>query len=99
MPKSAFSANLQGKLCALAITDLLAGRTQQTTILANTCYSYTTPQEAISIVGVYDNAGGAFTIIEGAGGLSPINGSIAIRQAEAAQATAWFNAVTGEAFG
>jgi NADPH-dependent 2,4-dienoyl-CoA reductase/sulfur reductase-like enzyme len=99
MPKSAFSANLQGKLCAIAIADILAGRTPQTTILANTCYSYTTPTEAVSIVGVYDNAGGAFTRIEGAGGLSPLDGSTPLRQSEAAEATAWFRAVTGEAFG
>lgn len=99
MPKSAFSANLQGKLCALSVANLLNGIAPTPTVLANTCYSYVTPDEAVSIVGVYDNAGGAFASIEGAGGTSPLDGAPAVRQAEAAQASAWFNAITAEAFG
>lgn len=99
MPKSAFSANLQGKLCALSVASLLNGTAPTPTVLANTCYSYVTPDEAVSIVGVYDNAGGAFASIEGAGGTSPLDGAPAVRQAEAAQANAWFNAITAEAFG
>lgn len=99
MPKSAFSANLQGKLCALSVAGLLNGIAPTPTVLANTCYSYVTPDEAMSIVGVYDNAGGAFASIEGAGGTSPLGAAPQIRQAEAAQADAWYSAITAEAFG
>ncbi|GAB5457849.1 MAG: NAD(P)/FAD-dependent oxidoreductase [Henriciella sp.] len=99
MPKSAFSANLQGKLCAIAVAQMLGGEQPKPTILANTCYSYTAPQEAVSIVGVYTNNGGQFSSIEGAGGLSPSGAPIAVRRAEAAQAESWFKAVTEEAFG
>jgi sulfide dehydrogenase [flavocytochrome c] flavoprotein subunit len=40
MPKSAFSANLQAKLCALQIAAILSGQTPEPTTLTNTCYSY-----------------------------------------------------------
>lgn len=99
MPKSAFSANLQGKLCAMAISSIMAGEAPRPTTLVNTCYSFTTPQEAVSIVGVYSNADGAFQSIEGAGGLSPLDANLAVRASEAAQAKDWFSAITQEVFG
>ena len=68
-------------------------------MLANTCYSFITPDEAVSIAGVYSNKGGKFTNIDGAGGLSPLGAGVDVRMAEAAQADAWFTAITGEAFG
>ena len=71
----------------------------QPTVLANTCYSFITPDEAVSIAGVYSNAGGKFANIDGAGGLSPLGAGADIRAAEAVQANAWFTAITGEAFG
>tara|TARA_R110000803_G_scaffold114037_2_gene182470 strand:+ start:2066 stop:3349 length:1284 start_codon:yes stop_codon:yes gene_type:complete len=99
MPKSAFSANLQAKVCAIAVARLLSDMDAQPTVLANTCYSFITPDEAVSIAGVYSNAGGKFTNIDGAGGLSPLGAGADVRKAEAAQAEAWFAAITGEAFG
>lgn len=99
MPKSAFSANLQGKLCAMAIVQMLADQTPKPTVLANTCYSYTTPEEAVSIVGVYSNRDDQFSNVDGAGGLSPLAAPISVRHAEAQQAESWFKAVTAEAFG
>ncbi|MEL7042102.1 MAG: FCSD flavin-binding domain-containing protein [Pseudomonadota bacterium] len=98
MPKSAFSASLQAKICAIAVANLLGGRTPEATILANTCYSYTAPDEAISIAGVYSNAGGTFSSIEKAGGVSPLAASKAVRADEAAQAAHWFQTITDEAF-
>ena len=99
MPKSAFSANLQAKVCAVAVARLLSEMDAQPTVLANTCYSFITPDEAVSIAGVYSNDGGKFTNIDGAGGLSPIGAGADVRRAEAAQAEAWFAAITAEAFG
>ncbi|MEO1188100.1 MAG: NAD(P)/FAD-dependent oxidoreductase [Pseudomonadota bacterium] len=99
MPKSAFSANLQAKVCAIAIARDLTGEMPRPTTLANTCYSYTTPEEAISIAGVYSNAGSQLQSISGAGGVSPLNADKAIRSAEAAQAAHWFETITKEAFG
>lgn len=99
MPKSAFSAHIQAQICAISIARELAGLEPEPTILANTCYSYTAPDAAVSIVGVYSNEGGSITSIEGAGGLSPLGADESVRAAEAAQARDWFAAVTQEAFG
>ncbi len=99
MPKSAFSANLQGKVCAMAVARTLSGLEARPTVLANTCYSYTTPDEAISIAGVYRNADGKLQSVSSAGGVSPLAADKAIRQAEAAQAAHWFETITAEAFG
>ncbi|MEM7460500.1 MAG: NAD(P)/FAD-dependent oxidoreductase, partial [Pseudomonadota bacterium] len=99
MPKSAFSANLQAKVCAIAIARDLSGHSPRPTTLANTCYSYTTPEEGISIAGVYTNADGQLQSIAGAGGVSPLNADKSVRTAEAAQAAHWFETITTEAFG
>ena len=99
MPKSAFAANLQAKICAIQIARLLSGLAPEPTRLVNTCYSYTTPDEAISIVGAYSTEGGTFQSVEGAGGISPVGADLSVRQAEAAQARDWFAAITHEAFG
>lgn len=99
MPKSAFSANLQAKICAMGVARLLADLPPEPTVLANTCYSYTTPSEAISIAGVYSNASGQLQSISGAGGVSPLGADVTVREAEAAQAAHWFATITQEAFG
>lgn len=98
MPKSAFSANLQAKVCAFAIARTLSDLSPEPTVLANTCYSYTTPDEAISIAGVYSNADGQLQSIGGAGGISPLAADKSVRAAEAAQAAHWFDTITAEAF-
>ena len=85
-----------------AIFDALAdelGLPPAPTLLSNTCYSYTAPDEAVSISGVYANHGGTLTSVAGAGGTSPIGGSASDRESEARQAEAWFRTVTGDAFG
>lgn len=99
MPKSAFSASLQAKICAIAIARNLSGLPAEPTVLTNTCYSYATPNEAFSITGVYSNAGERLKTIEGSGGLSPLNADGSTRQSEALQAADWFAAITSETFG
>lgn len=99
MPKSAFSANLQAKICAQAVARMLSGLTPTPTVLANTCYSYTTPDEAVSIAGVYTNSDGTLASVSGAGGVSPLEAEKPVRHAEAAQAAHWFKTITNEAFG
>ena len=99
MPKSAFSANLQAKVCAAQIARMLGGLEPAPSLLANTCYSYVAEDAAVSITGVYSNDGGTLASIEGAGGLSPAGADASVRQAEAGQAEAWFRTITAEAFG
>lgn len=99
MPKSAFSANLQAKVCAFGIARLVSGFQPQSTVLANTCYSFTTPDEAVSIAGVYSNDNKALESISGAGGVSPLGAEKSLREAEAMQARSWFETITTGAFG
>jgi sulfide dehydrogenase [flavocytochrome c] flavoprotein chain len=99
MPKSAFAANAQAKVCAYAVAHLLAGGTPAEPRLVNTCYSLVAPGYGISIAGVYRAVNGQLTDIEGAGGISPIDAPAAQRAQEAEYANAWFKTVTGETFG
>jgi sulfide dehydrogenase [flavocytochrome c] flavoprotein subunit len=99
MPKSAFAANAQAKVCADAVAQLLAGRPPVEPRLINTCYSLVAPGSAISVAGVYRPVNGQLTDIEGAGGVSPANAPAEQRAKEAEYADAWFKTITGETFG
>ncbi|MEO1787979.1 MAG: FAD/NAD(P)-binding oxidoreductase, partial [Pseudomonadota bacterium] len=72
MPKSAFAANAQGKVCAIQVARLLAGQAPQPTVLANTCYSYVGAEAAVSVVGVYRLGETAISEVSDAGGISPL---------------------------
>jgi NADPH-dependent 2,4-dienoyl-CoA reductase/sulfur reductase-like enzyme len=99
MPKSAFAANAQAKVCADAVAALLAGDAPPEPRLINTCYSLIAPGSAISIAGVYRPANGQLTDIEGAGGTTPLNATAEQRAKEAEYADAWFTTITRETFG
>jgi NADPH-dependent 2,4-dienoyl-CoA reductase/sulfur reductase-like enzyme len=99
MPKSAFSANAQAKVCADAVADLMAGRTPATPKLINTCYSLVAPGYGISVAGVYRPANGVLADVEGAGGTSSLDAPMEARRAEAAYAEAWYRTITADVFG
>jgi len=99
MPKSAFAANAQAKVCADAVAALLRGDAPSPPKLINTCYSLVAPDYGISIAGVYHPAGGQLADVEGAGGVSPIDAPADFRAHEAAYAEAWFRTITAQTFG
>jgi NADPH-dependent 2,4-dienoyl-CoA reductase/sulfur reductase-like enzyme len=99
MPKSAFSANAQAKVCATAIASLLRGEAPTEPKLVNTCYSLVAPNYGISVAGVYSPRNGVLTDVEGAGGTSPVNAPPAFRAQEAVYAEAWFQTITREVYG
>ncbi|MFO1160824.1 MAG: FCSD flavin-binding domain-containing protein [Reyranellaceae bacterium] len=99
MPKSAFAANAQAKVCAAAIVNLLAGRKPQDPILINTCYSLVAADYGISVAGVYRPTNGVLADIPGAGGISPIDVVGGFRGQEALYASSWFSTITAEVFG
>lgn len=99
MPKSAFAANAQAKVCAAAIAILLAGGTPPTPKLINTCYSLVAPDYGISIAGVYQPANGQLAEVAGSGGVSPLDAPAATRNEEALYAEGWFRTLTAEVFG
>jgi NADPH-dependent 2,4-dienoyl-CoA reductase/sulfur reductase-like enzyme len=99
MPKSAFSANAQAKVCAAAVAKLVAGGKPDDPKLINTCYSLVAPDYGISVAGVYRPADGQIKDVEGSGGVSPVNASASTRAAEATFANGWFSTITQEVFG
>lgn len=99
MPKSAFAANAQAKVCAAALVKLLAGEKPQDPMLINTCYSLLAADYGISIAGVYRPDKGQLTDVPGAGGVSPLVAVGGLRGQEALYASSWFRTITAEAFG
>ena len=99
MPKSAFAANAQAKVCAEALVRLARGEAPPVPKLINTCYSLVAPDYGISVADVYRPANGQFVVVRGAGGMSPIDASRETRAREASLADGWFNTITREAFG
>jgi sulfide dehydrogenase [flavocytochrome c] flavoprotein subunit len=87
MPKSGYSANSEAKVCAMNVVALMNGR--ETTELSgiNTCYSYITDKDAISVAGVYVVKDGKIVGVPNSGGVSPADYSAA--KIEAVYAESW----------
>jgi sulfide dehydrogenase [flavocytochrome c] flavoprotein subunit len=99
LPKSAFAASVEGKLCAAAMVRLFGGEAPVTPKLVSNCYSVVAPDYAISIAGVYRPVDGLYVEVEGAGGVSPLDAPPAFRAEEAKFADAWFRTNTAAIFG
>ena len=63
-PKSGNVANAMGKICASAVTHLLAGKEPPAMAPGNTCYSWVSDREAIAVVNVYKIESGKVVQIE-----------------------------------
>ncbi|MCB1864716.1 MAG: FAD-dependent oxidoreductase [Chromatiales bacterium] len=99
MPKSGYSANSQGKVCAMAIATRLHGVAMPAPSYVNTCYSLIAPDYGISVAAVYELKDGAIGGVKGAGGLSPVGGTADRHMAEAMYARSWFRNITTDMFG
>ena len=99
MPKSAFAANAQAKVCAASVAMLLRGDKPEEPRLINTCYSVAAPDYGFSVAGVYRPVNGTLTDIAGAGGTSPLDAPESQRIQEARYANQWFQTITAEVFG
>ena len=98
MPKSAFSANNQAKVCAAAIVGLLRGEPVTQPALMNTCYSLVAPDYGISIAAVYQVQNDQITIAPGSSGTSPLDAPDTIRALEAEHARSWYANITADTF-
>jgi hypothetical protein len=98
MPKSAFSANNQAKVCAAAIVALLRGAQVPEPVLMNTCYSLVAPDYGISIAGVYHVVGDKIVAVEGSEGISPVDAPDEVRVREAEYAQSWYANITADVF-
>ena len=99
MPKSAFTANAQAKVCAAAVAKLLAGETPSQPKLINACYSLAAPDYGFEVSGVYHPVNGVLTEIAGSGGTTAVDATPEVRKLEAAYAENWFRTITAEVFG
>ncbi len=99
MPKSAFSANNQAKVCAAAIVALLRGEPVARPVLMNTCYSLVAPDYGISISAVYAVENDTIQVVPGSSGTSPLDASETTRALEAAYTRSWYANITADTFG
>ncbi len=99
LPKSGYAANSEAKVAAAAVVDLLNDREPGDPSWINTCYSIVAPADGVSVAMVYNLQGGKVAKVEGAGGLSPLDGSAADREREVQYAYSWFKNVTRDIFG
>lgn len=94
MPKSGYSANSEAKVCAMNVVALLNGKDTTELSGINTCYSFLTKDEAISVAGVYKVADGKIISVPGSGGVSPIDFSAT--KLEAIYAESWLKNILTE---
>lgn len=98
IPKSASAASAQGKACAAAIVNLLAGRTPESPRLTGVCYNTVAPGYGFSLAGNYQPKGDIYAEVEG-GATSPVDAPRELRAREAADAEHWFQTITADTFG
>jgi len=98
IPKSASAAGAQGKTCAAAIVNLLAGQAPEMPRLTGVCYNTVAPGYGFSLAGIYQPKDDIFAEVEG-GATSPVDAPRELRAREADEAQGWFLAITADAFG
>ena len=97
MPKSAFAANSQAKVCAMAIDALLSGRAPFEARFFNTCWSFVGIDDAVKIGASYRIVEGKIKAVEKF--ISKVGESAETRKRAAQQAEAWYSAISADAFG
>jgi sulfide dehydrogenase [flavocytochrome c] flavoprotein subunit len=93
MPKSGYSANSQAKACAMNVVALLAGREVTDLSAINTCYSFLSAKEAVSVTGVYkaNKEKGTIDAVAGTVAVSPD-----LSEVEALYAQSWIKNILVE---
>ena len=99
LPKSAYAANSEAKVCAAAIVDLVNGREPGDPSLVNTCYSVVGPDDAISVAMVYKLQDGKLDKVDGSGGLTSIDSAPDMRAREVQYAYSWFENIKKDSWG
>lgn len=98
IPKSAFAANSEAKVCALAVVNMLNERSLPEPAWINTCYSLVTPDYGISIAMVYKlDASGHIAKVQGAGGVSSDTDPESL-YLESRYARDWYRSITTDSF-
>ena len=99
IPKSAFAANSEAKVCAFAVISLLKEVDITEPTWVNTCYSLVSAEHGISIAMVYKlDSNGRLIKVGGAGGVTQQTDDKSL-SLEANYAKQWFNSITQDTFG
>jgi sulfide dehydrogenase [flavocytochrome c] flavoprotein chain len=99
IPKSAFAANSEAKVCAAAIVALLNDEPVPQPTYINSCYSLIAPEDAVSVAMVYTYKSDKIVTVRGSGGSTPLSYNAKFRAREAAYAHSWFNNISDDIFG
>lgn len=91
MPKSGYSANSEAKICAANVVAAMNGKETTEMSGINTCYSFITNKEAVSVAGVYKVDKGAIIAVPNSGGVSPD-----LSELEAIYAESWLKNILTE---
>ncbi len=97
MPKSAFAANSQARVCAAAVRAELLGSAPVAPEFFNTCFSLIEEGDGIKVGARYEASGEKIAMQEGF--LSAVGESAEERAATAAEAEAWYKTITADMFG
>ncbi|MCK5524126.1 MAG: FAD-dependent oxidoreductase [Thiomargarita sp.] len=99
MPKSAYSANSQAKVCAKAVVAALQGKEmREEPSYVTVCYSLLGKDYGISVAGVYRLQDGKIQAVKASKGVSPLNASAEYRKREFDYAHSWYNNLTFDMF-
>jgi sulfide dehydrogenase [flavocytochrome c] flavoprotein subunit len=98
MPKSAYAANSQGKVCAAAIVSSLNDTQMATPSYVNTCYSLIAPDYGVSIAAVYRLSADRSKIASVSGGLTPTDASPEALRREVQYAYSWYDNIVADMF-
>lgn len=98
MPKSAYAAGSEGKVCAAAVVADLGGLNMPEPSYVNTCYSFVGPDYGISVAAVYRITDKGITAVKGAGGGSPKDVDTTFRNMEAVYAQGWYDSTVADMF-
>jgi NADPH-dependent 2,4-dienoyl-CoA reductase/sulfur reductase-like enzyme len=97
MPKSAFAANSQAKVCAFAIAAALTGSELLAPHLFNTCFTLLAPNDAVSDAISFKPVAGSIKINDIF--ISQVGESEEMRRQGAREADGWYAAFTHDVFG
>jgi sulfide dehydrogenase [flavocytochrome c] flavoprotein chain len=96
MPKSAFSANSQAKVCAMAIRAALTGAEAFSPRFRNTCWSTLAPKDAVKIGASYEATDEKIAKVDAF--ISEVGESSEVRAQTRAEADAWYASITADIF-
>ena len=97
MPKSAFLANSQAKVCAFAIAAALTGAERFAPHLFNTCFTFLAADDAVSDAIALEPEGGTIKISEIL--ISEVGEDAEMRRQVVKAANGWYTAFTHDVFG